>query len=180
MIKIALAGALRSGKDSVAHRILTTHEYYEKVAFGDALKRLYHELHPWVPENPKPREGYQQFGQDMRRLYGDDIWIRHAERTIDFYRRVKRPDGIVVTDLRQLNEYEWARKNGYTIIRVTAPLEIRKARAIAAGDSFNEKDLDHETERHIEGFDVDYEIVNDGNIDELYAKVDAVMDEIAR
>lgn len=178
MRKIILTGHLRSGKDSVAHRILTTHGYFEKVAFGDALKRLYHELHPWVPENPKPREAYQAYGQDMRRLYGEDIWIRHAERTIDFYRRVKRPDGIVISDLRQLNEYEWARKNGYTIIRVTAPLEIRKARAIAAGDSFNEKDLEHETERHIEGFDVDYELINDGTLDDLYTKVDELMEAI--
>lgn len=155
-----------------------THDYYEKVAFGDALKRLYHELHPWVPENPKPREAYQKFGQDMRRLYGDEIWIRHAERTIDFYQRVKRPDGIVISDLRQLNEYEWARKNGYVVIRVTAPLSIRKARAIAAGDSFNEKDLDHETEKHIAGFDVDYELINDRTLDDLYTKVDEVMGAI--
>ncbi|MEK4910584.1 dephospho-CoA kinase [Niallia sp. FSL M8-0099] len=178
MIKIAICGQLRAGKDEVANRIYHTHDYFEKLAFGDALKRLYHELLPWVPTDPKPRAGYQKFGQLAREQFGEDIWIRHAERMLGFYERVKRPDGVLITDLRQPNEYEWARANGWIIVRVTAPDELRLARAKAAGDQFDAKDLAHDTEQHVGAFDVDYEIVNDGTIDELYAKVDAMMSEI--
>src|SRR5690606_28777513 len=91
-----------------------------------------------------------------------------------------RPLRAVITDLRQPNEYDRCRAEGFVIIRVSAPLETRIDRIRAAGDAFDPKDLTHETESHIETFDVDYEIVNDGTISELHAKVDAIMTEIAR
>lgn len=181
--KIALTGKLRSGKDAVANR-LYIRAMFDRIAFGDKLKELYHATLPWVPEHPKPRAGYQAFGQDMRRLYGEDIWIKHVERTVEasinFRKRLDDHIGIVITDLRQPNELEWARANGFTIVRVTAPEADRLSRAQLAGDSFDAKDLSHDTEQHVDGFEVDYEIVNDGTIDELYAKVDALLTEIAR
>jgi len=178
MIKIAITGGLRTGKDTVKERILMTNDYFVPIAFGDALKRLYHDLLPWVPEHPKPRAGYQQFGQAMREQFGEDIWIRHAERMLDFYARHKRYDGVVLSDLRQPNERDWARANGFTIVRVTAPTETRLERAKHAGDKFDEADLAHDTESHFESFETDFEIVNAGNFDDLYAQIDAMMSEI--
>ncbi|MEK4970691.1 hypothetical protein MKX29_24105 [Cytobacillus sp. FSL R7-0696] len=185
--KVAICGQIRSGKDSMSNHLVERHAF-QKFAFADGMKRLLHELFPEIPSSPKPRRAYQVFGEGMRSLdipNAQHVWINSCMRKVDahiwWHSEVdNRGANVVITDLRTPEEYEHLRADGYTIIRVTAPLEIRKARAIAAGDSFDEKDLDHETERHIEGFDVDYEIVNDGNIDELYAKVDAVMDEIAR
>jgi dephospho-CoA kinase len=114
-----------------------------------------------------------------------DVWIKHAERkvrgTIDF--RVNTGAdriGIVITDLRQQNEYEWARANGFTIIRVTAPDEVRIARAIRAGDDFNENDLEHVTESAIDGFEVDAVIVNKGSLEELQTKIDVIMEQIMK
>jgi hypothetical protein len=112
-----------------------------------------------------------------------DIWIRHAERkvrgTIDF--RVNtgaEKIGVVITDLRQPNEYEWARTEGYTIIRVTAPDEVRIGRAIGAGDDFSVHDLAHSTELEIDNFDVDYEVVNDGTVADLQTKIDEIISQI--
>jgi dephospho-CoA kinase len=114
-----------------------------------------------------------------------DIWIRHAERkirgTIDF--RVNtgaEKIGVVITDLRQPNEYEWARTEGYTIIRVTAPDEVRIGRAIAANDDFTVHDLAHPTELEIDNFDVDYSITNDGTVEELKAQIDDILTQIIR
>jgi dephospho-CoA kinase len=112
-----------------------------------------------------------------------DVWIRHAERTIrgtiDF--RVStgaEKIGVVITDLRQPNEYEWARTEGYTIIRVTAPDDVRIGRAIKAGDDFCENDLDHSTELEIDNFAVDYTVENNGTVDELKEKIDAILTDI--
>jgi dephospho-CoA kinase len=112
-----------------------------------------------------------------------DVWVKHAERAvkgaIDF--RVNTGAervGIVLTDVRQANEVAWCRENGFTLIRVTAPDEVRIARAIEAGDSFVENDLVHSTELAIDGFEVDYEIVNDGSVDDLKAQVDAIVADI--
>ncbi|MEH7521706.1 AAA family ATPase [Bacillus sp. JJ1503] len=178
--KICLCGKLRAGKDAVAQQ-LYLHHGFDKVAFGDALKRVAHETFPWVSEFSKPRALYQQVGQLMREIE-PDVWIRHVERRVESFINIRKDDrdrvGIVVTDLRQPNEYEWARANGFTIIRVTAPEADRLLRAKLAGDDFSEADLAHETESHVDGFTVDFEVVNDGTVEELHAKVDAIMAEI--
>jgi dephospho-CoA kinase len=181
VVKIALTGKLRSGKDTVAHHLYIRYGF-DKVAFGDALKRIAHDTFPWVSEFSKPRALYQNVGQLMREIE-PDVWVKHAERAvkgaIDF--RVNTGADkviVVVTDCRQQNEVDWCRANGFTLIRVTAPDEDRIKRAIAAGDDFDEKDLSHETEIAIDTFDVDAEIVNDGTVDDLKRKIDEIMEAI--
>jgi dephospho-CoA kinase len=181
VVKIALTGKLRSGKDTAANHIYIRHSF-NRVAFGDALKKNAHATFPWVSEFSKPRELYQQFGQLMRQIE-PDVWIKHAERAvkgaIDANVNIGAGKvGVVITDLRQPNEYEWARENGFTIIRVTAPDEDRLWRAKLAGDDFTEADLEHETESHIDGFSVDYTVENNGTIDGLKAQVDAIIAKI--
>jgi dephospho-CoA kinase len=182
IVKIALTGKMRSGKDTAANHLYIRHSF-DRVAFGDALKKNAHAAFPWVSEFSKPRALYQQFGQLMREIE-PDVWIKHAELAvkgaIEF--RVNtgaEKVGVVITDLRQPNEYEWAKANGFTIIRVTAPDEDRIARAKIAGDDFTEADLEHETESHIDGFAVDAEIVNGGTVDELEAQIDLILEAIS-
>jgi dephospho-CoA kinase len=181
VVKIALTGKLRSGKDTVANHLYIRHSF-NRVAFGDAMKKNAHATFPWVSEFSKPRALYQAYAQLMRQIE-PDVWIKHAERAvngaIDFNVNTGAEKvGVVITDLRQPNEYEWARANGFTIIRVTAPDEDRIARAKIAGDDFNEADLEHETESHIDGFAVDFEIINDGSVDELKRKIDEILEAI--
>jgi dephospho-CoA kinase len=183
VVKIALTGKLRSGKDTVANHLYVRHGF-DRIAFGDALKKNAHATFPWVSEFSKPRALYQVYGQLMRQI-DPDVWVKHAEQAvkgaIDF--RVNtgaEKIGVVISDLRQPNEYEWARNNGFTIVKVIAPDEDRIARAKIVGDDFNEVDLEHETESHIDGFAVDYEIVNDGSVDDLKRKVDEIVEEISQ
>jgi dephospho-CoA kinase len=181
VVKIALTGKLRSGKSLVGNHLYIKHSFNE-VAFGDALKKNAHATFPWVSEFSKPRALYQNFGQLMRQV-DENVWIKHAERAVKGaidYRVNTGAErvGVVITDLRQPNEYEWARDNGFTIIRVTAPDEDRIARAKIAGDDFTEADLAHETESHIDGFAVDYEIHNDGTVDDLRAQIDEIVSKM--
>lgn len=175
--KIALTGQMRAGKDEIAKHLLIMHGF-TRVAFGDELKRLAHEAFPDVSELSKPRALYQQFGQLLREI-DPDIWVRHVERQVEalincngqFADHV----GIVITDLRQPNEYEWAKANGFTIVKVTAPRELRIDRAQSLSDAFELNHLTHETESHVDGFVADYEIVNDDDLSGLYAKVDEMI-----
>jgi dephospho-CoA kinase len=178
IVKIALCGRLRSGKDTAANHLYIKYGF-DRVAFGDALKKNAHATFPWVSEFSKPRALYQQFGQLMRQI-DPDVWIKHAERAvkgaIDFNVNTGAEQiGIVITDVRQQNEVDWCQANGFTLIRVTAPDEDRIARAIAAGDDFTVHDLTHETEMAIDGFACDFEVVNDGAVDELKHKIDEVL-----
>lgn len=186
---IAITGEMRSGKDAVAE-YLAQNFGYTRFAFGDELKRYYHEL--FGATDTKPREGYQWLGQAMRER-DPDIWVRKCfeaittrERQVNAYYDMswnahhRQPFRVVISDLRQPNEFQACKRQSYVIIRVTAPEALRIDRAIKSADTFNLRDLTHETERHVNTFEVDYEIVNDGTLTELYAKVDEVMRKVAQ
>jgi dephospho-CoA kinase len=194
-LNIALTGRLRSGKDSVA-AYLSERYGYTRFAFGDELKRYYHEL--FGERSAKPREGYQWFGQVMRQR-DPDVWVRKCFASIDaedkrYYRGHHQminsdtrevlidvpadPLRAVITDLRQPNEYDRCRAEGYVIIRVNASEAVRVSRAVMSADTFNYKDLRHDTESHVDTFAVDYEIENTGTLAELHAQIDAIMAKV--
>ncbi len=175
IIKIGLIGGMRAGKDTVAERLNRAHGFEYPIAFGSALKRLAHGLFPYVPKDPKPRKLYQ-FMNKMRE-YDPDVWIKHLEYIYGYYTEQRSTTGIVLTDIRQPNEYDWARANGFIIVKVEAPAEIRKQRAMQS-DDFSDEDMTHSTESYIDEFAYDYSITNDGSLDELRAKVDALVGEI--
>src|SRR5699024_12260757 len=125
----------------------------------------------------KQRPRYQIFGQLMRQI-DPDVWIRQVERSMYVWENMRDVKGIVVSDARQPNEIEWARNNGFTIIRVTADDETRLQRAQEAGDNFTMEELGHETEQHIDSFSVDYDVINDGTVDELRRKMDAIVSKL--
>jgi dephospho-CoA kinase len=179
-LKIAITGKLRSGKDTAARYLMTDHGFDVPISFGAALKRIYHELFPWIPADRKPREGYQKLGQLIREHFDEDVWIKHAERMVEFSLDKRYINGVVISDLRQPNEYDWARKNGFIIARITAPDELRIERARLAGDEFSADNLAHETEQFVDGFEVDYELHNDGDYRGLFAQIDDMIRDIRR
>lgn len=177
--KILLVGRLRSGKSSVADYLRYTHDWTE-ISFGGMLK-YYANLvftHSAITEGDgKPRELFQKFGQACRSI-DENVWLQHADFAYQMALDRRATKGIVCSDGRQPNEIVWAKANGFKVIRVTAPEAVRLERARKAGDAFELANLAHETEQHSDKFSVDYEIINDGTLDELRAKVDAVMTEI--
>ncbi|ALO79461.1 dephospho-CoA kinase [Bacillus phage Hobo] len=186
-IKIAIAGEFRSGKSTVAEYL---DEEYGMVqfAFADELKRDFHFTYNHIPRTPKPRKGYQLYGQLMRYLFGEDYWINKCFKKIEDVRLVATNYNItgseakfmpVITDLRQHNELERCREEGYHIIKIIAPEKVRTKRAVEAGDSFTHAEMNHETETYVRNMHADYTIVNKGTLEQLYDAVDVVMGAIA-
>jgi dephospho-CoA kinase len=179
--KIIIGGKLRSGKDTAAKHMWLSHNF-QRYAFADKVKDVAHDLFPEIPREPKPRKLYVDVGEKGVEI-DPLVWVKHVERQIDNHVQIMAELGltevnVVITDLRKQAEYDWARANGFTIIRVTAPDEVRISRAIAAGDDFCENDLEHETELAIDGFAVDYTVENNGSVDELKRKIDEIMEAI--
>src|SRR5690554_1442809 len=185
-LRIALTGRMRSGKSTIADYLWLTHGF-AKVSFASSLKltadRLFSHLYEpiydgrSIREYRKPRALLQELGQKLREI-DEDVWIKQAEQSMRVFENYRTTAGIVIDDLRQPNEYEWARANGFVIVRVIAPETDRIERAIELGDDFDIADLTHETESYIDTFDVDYEIVNDGSIEDLERKVGEIIAEI--
>lgn len=168
--KIALIGKARSGKSSIARYLVEQHGF-TRYAFGDELKRLAHEVFDIDASSNKDRGLYQFFGQVCRER-DEDVWLRKVFRKIER----ENPDSILVEDVRQPNEYHALKAAGYTLIRVEAPEALRIHRAIESGDTFNLRDLTHDTETALDGFAADFTVVNDAGLPELYAQIDAIMD----
>ncbi|QHZ58616.1 AAA family ATPase [Brevibacillus sp. NSP2.1] len=181
MLKVALCGKARAGKDSVSDYLARQYGFV-RFAFGDGIRKVCRELFPdQMAQAHKPRALLQGVGQAMR-AFNPDVWVNATMRDIVDYRLqqtdMRRIPNIVITDLRQPDEYDRLRSEGFVIIRVIASEDVRRQRMLDAGDTFDERDLMHETEMHTDGFAVDYEIENNGSLAELYAKVDEIMAEV--
>lgn len=179
--KIAICGQLRSGKDACGHHAWL-HHGFKKYAFATDVKKTAHALFPHIPTDPKPRALYQQVGEKACEI-DPLVWVRLVERQIGLHIEGSIGLGatdirIIITDLRKPAEYEWAKSQGFSIVRVTAPEDVRLARAVAEGDDFKPADLTHDTEQHSDKFSVDYEISNEGSLAGLYAKMDEVIAKI--
>jgi dephospho-CoA kinase len=185
-MNIAICGLLRSGKDSVAAYLCANYGY-SRFAFGDGLKDVCRRLYPEeFVDGRKPRALLQGFGQ-MARSFGDgNVWVNECFRRIggaavdceNDNGNYAYPFRAVVTDIRQPNELERCRAEGYVIIRVNCPEKLRFLRAQSAGDTFSFADLQHDTETHVDTFAVDYDINNSGSLAELHVQINAVMEAV--
>ena len=172
-IKIALTGKMRAGKDTV-YKMIEDELNYPKaqvtqLSFGEQLKHYANELFPYKVRDGKPRKLYQDFGQLMRQI-DPDVWVNQVDELLEqqegyvFYFD-KEERGLVIsviTDLRQPNEYEYCKDNGFHIVRVNASDKARMVRMESTKDVVTVGDLNHETEQHIDTYRVDYEIENEG------------------
>lgn len=181
LVKIAFVGKMRTGK-TIAATHLASSKSYHSMSFGQTLMHFADKLFINSVSYPteigkKPRKLYQDFGQAMRAL-DPDIWIKHVEQSMGIYEDFLSIKGFVIDDLRQPNEMEWAKSNGFTIVRINASDKDRRKRAVDEGDVFTEADLTHETESHIDGFSVDYDIYNDGSYGDLLMKIEEIAKEV--
>src|SRR5690625_5036911 len=116
--RIAICGKLRSGKSLIAEH-LVENQGFHRIAFGDALKYYADSIFPHFTEEivapdeifggtrvigyRKPRALYQTFGQMMREI-DPDIWLYHAERTIDAWSNIRVDMGIYIVGLSKAKE----------------------------------------------------------------------------
>lgn len=171
-IRIAIYAPMRSGKSEAA-RLLAAHHGFVRRSFGGALKAYAHEIFDKA-DGVKPRALYQQFGQLCRKI-DPDVWVRHLADNIE---ATCPDDNIVIDDLRQPNEYAWARANGFIIVKLECDADTRKARLEALGEPVTEDLLTHETETHFADFEPDYVIPNDGDTIDLRANIAMMVADI--
>lgn len=194
-VKIGLSGKIRSGKTTIAD--YATEKYGTvQFEFGKALKDSFHRTYPHIQKHPKPRKGYQHFGQLHRAVYGDDYWVnkcldeieRIEEAAAGYNTAIPDHEGNtpvvlvppvqfipMIIDVRQPNEFEMCTEEGFVTIKVEAPIDLRIQRARDAGDNFTEEDLNFESEAYIDQAEADYVIVNTGSIEDLQAQFDKIM-----
>lgn len=170
MIKIALAGTARAGKDTFANvleRELESQGYdVVKVAFADYLKELYQQLFAHIPTTSKPRDAYITLGNAFREI-DPDFWIRPVESIARYLESgedtlAATPVAIIITDTRYYNEALWAEQEGFLVVKVDADPLIRQARAEALGETLK---LDNEGDMEVDLIQPHLTIYNNGDDD---------------
>ncbi|MBC9786408.1 hypothetical protein H1S01_18290 [Heliobacterium chlorum] len=168
-VKIAITGKMRSGKDLIAEYLVRKYGF-RRFAFGDGVRAVTRLIYPDIQNScMKPRSLYQQIGQALRQI-DPAVWLNYTLEEIDA--STNPFDSIVISDLRQPNEYKALLNNGFTIVRVQSTVENRLARMNAVGDVFTMDDINHETESHIDNFVVNFEITNNGRSGSLYEQIE--------
>lgn len=169
----------RSGKDTAGTFLLVEHGY-QRVAFADPLKQAamtifgFTEQQCYGTEQDKetvdprwgfsPRYAMQKLGEEMRNIFGKEVWVKSAEAKAHQFMSKKL--GVVITDVRYPNEAEMIRRNGGIVVRIDRP------------DLGPLTDM-HPSETSMEGFEYDEVILNDGTIQDLYGKINKILMEYA-
>jgi hypothetical protein len=177
---IGVMGKKFHGKDTVADHIVKNYGH-DKISFADPLKegcrqifglddeQLYGSKKETIDEywGVKPRTILQYVGTDLFRNQlmeiipdlGKNVWIKRMEKTF-----IDNPDkSYIVADVRFPNELEMIERHGGIVIKVNRPNQV-------SGDT-------HASETNIDKMDGDVLIQNDSTLDELYHRVNMVMND---
>lgn len=169
--KIALTGKMRSGKDTVAGFFYE--EGYWPFAFGTPIKRHIDRMFPDKNEREK-RQLYQWYGQKMRNI-DEDVWVRLLFDRLKDAQRTANFRNVMITDLRQPNEYNRLVSENFLIIRVNASEDVRIKRMEDESEYVTEDELNHETEQYVDLFPVHYDLYNNGTLDDLFTQVERII-----
>lgn len=179
---IGVLGRKGSGKDTVSDHIINKFNF-EKMILAEPLKNACRELFNFSDEqlygnlketvDPQwgvsPRKVLQWLGTDVIRNrigelnpdIGNNFWVMLLR--IKYLQKLNNDKDvkIIVSDVRFQNEIDIIHQLGGQVIKLTRP-------------SINNIDA-HESEKNIDNLKGDIDIMNDGTLDELYKKVDDVL-----
>lgn len=176
---IGVTGFARSGKDTIGQYLVERWDF-RRVAFADAVREAVYTLNPDVyseaedtwetvqyivdtigwdrakTEFGEIRRLLQVMGTEVgRMMLGPNVWVHIVDKKM----MKLGVDDYVITDVRFENEADFVRDLGGIVVRVTR----------SGVEAINQ----HSSE--VIDFDWDFEIQNDGTLDELYAQIDNLL-----
>lgn len=176
---IGLSGYARSGKDTVAARLVSEHGF-TRLAFADPMREALYRLNPKVTiaemqgvplatavdglgweqvkvDSHDTRELMQRFGTEVvRDMFGENFWVDYTMKLAEQY------DKVVISDVRFENEAQAiASRFDGQVWRVERP-------GTGAVNG-------HLSESSLDSYDFDFTISNVGTIDVLHNVVDFLM-----
>lgn len=169
---VGLGYKKRSGKDTAADYLVNVHGF-KKMSWADPLKSACKAVFDWTDDHvygdlkevvdPRwgmtPRHVLQHVGTELFRAWIPDVWIRST------LLRITSEDKVVIPDVRFPNEAQAVKDAGGIVLLVDRPyLNIEDSHASeVAMDNYGQWD------------DI---LKNDGDFDNLYRQIDAVVDGI--
>lgn len=182
---IGVTGLARHGKDTVGQYLAGKYDF-ARFAFADTLKSMAYTLDPIVASDklggvrlreyvdhvgwddaksvPEVRRFLQVLGTEaVRDHLGDNSWVEALAVQIGRYGWEKN---TVITDVRFPNEVDAVESWGGIMVRVVRPNFDNGLPAL------------HPSEAFVSTLPVNFELVNDGTLNELHARITAMMADI--
>ena len=144
-LRIAFAGKTHAGKTTSANYLLRAYGF-TKISFTSKLIECAHDFFPeQFEKGEKPQQLIQELGAKMREI-DRDVWVKYVMKRVE---KLPKETDIVIDDLHFTNEYNAVKSLGFLVVRLDPP---------------NEDELPY-----------DVLLENDGNVEDLYHKLDALM-----
>ncbi|MGW2860825.1 deoxynucleotide monophosphate kinase family protein [Streptomyces sp. NPDC001205] len=184
---VALMGRARSGKDTVAARLVDAFQF-TRIAFADPLRTAALDLDPIVGYEPsgygplpirlsdlvrhhgweaskifpEVRRTLQRLGEAMR-TQDPDTWLRLALAKVEVADTWGLP--VVVTDCRHPNEAEALKARGFLLVRVVRP---------GSHGPTSADERQHISETALDDYPADAVLTNGGTLAELHQAADGL------
>lgn len=179
---VGILGRKGAGKDTIADYLIENYDF-EKLILAQPLKdackvlfnfndeQLYGNLKETVDPNwgTSPRIVLQYLGTEVFRkdinkiIPGIDgnFWVNLMASKYKELRNKNSSIQVVVSDVRFKNEIDEIHKLNGIVIKVTRP-------------ALNNNDT-HESEKSIDNLSGDFEIINEGSLEDLYNKINTII-----
>ena len=173
---IGFTGKLESGKTTTANYIKEFYPNTTVIAFADLLKEMIYNAglctkkELWGTKTKFSRLMMQKIGTEIiRKQVDDNFWVNEMKTKIENIKNVSSGKLIVIHDVRFLNECDMVRFFDGKIIRIIRP--DHKNNFIKKWLKKIRPKKDHLSETEQDSIVADFEIINDGTLEELKIKV---------
>jgi len=161
-MKIAFGYKMRSGKDTSVDYLISKYGG-EKISFSKPLYDILHYAQKICnfPQE-KDRKFLQWIGTDWAREKDNNIWINLALKSIE-----NIEGNIYCSDVRFINEFKALKENGFIVIKIERNLVLEDKNSTK---HISENELDN-----IDDSEWNYIIKNNDTLEELYKKIDDIV-----
>jgi dephospho-CoA kinase len=145
-MNIGLVGGLGSGKTTIAN-YLTNNDGYKKYSLADPMREIIQKYFGVNDKHdPRYRSLMQKLGTDWFRNEEPLVWVNYLKNRIE---QDNEPLNVV-DDVRFVNEAIALLSWGWQLIYIDCPVDIRRSRCIQRDGCFDEKSLEHQSEKQVE------------------------------
>lgn len=177
MINLMVFGLRGSGKDTLVDYLVSQHGY-EKLRLAKYVENA---CYAFGIDKPTKTDLVFVGTEIGRKLINPNVWIDMAVKEIKRKSAFRAEYGfthdVIVSDVRFHNEYETFLAGGFFPILIESNKELCLQRVKKRDGHVDESLFSHQTETNFKDF-FGYKIKNDGHIEEFYAKIDFLMEQL--